>query len=61
MRSTDRHKKAEELDSQITKLDQQLVFLESIEEWSDADGKRYDEILSQRDHLQYEYDKLLGG
>lgn len=61
MRGLDKSRRAAKLDEEMTKLDKQLEFLESIEEWSDADGKRYDELLAERESLQDEYDNLVRG
>ena len=61
MRGSDKSRRAAQLDEKMSQLDKQLEFLESIEEWSDADGKRYDQLLEEREELQDEYDAIVRG
>ena len=61
MNALEKSRRAGNIDQRIFELDKQLEFMESIEEWSDADGKRYDQLLEEREELQDEYDAIVRG
>ena len=59
MKTSDISRIAKNLDQKIIELDSMIQFYESFQEWSDADGKRYDELVAEREQLLDQYNELV--
>lgn len=61
MNSIDKSRYAALLCREMDRVDSKIRFMDEMEEWTDNDGRLYDELVAERESLQQEYNQISRG